>query len=97
MPTISAILPEPLLAALDQGAAAEGKSRSAAVAAAVERWCEARGVWPADSARGDLIEVLRVVMAHGWMKENAASAEVPRVLVDVMEKHSIDLSEVSGG
>lgn len=46
MPTVSAVMPKPLVDALDLAAGREGKSRSAAIVAACERWCEVRETWP---------------------------------------------------
>lgn len=46
MPTVTITMPAPLVEAVDRAAEAEGKSRSAFLAAAAERALEGRGMWP---------------------------------------------------
>lgn len=81
MPTVSAVMPKPLVDALDLAAEREGKSRSAAIVAACERWCEVRGQWPPGGVGQRRLDLL--LLAEQWMAnantnmERAAVVDAP--------------------
>lgn len=93
---VTVVMSPELVAAVDLAATREGRSRSAAMVAAAERWCEGRGTWPpgAPVDNGEINAPIDEAAAATTAPDIAAAINAPgpdrwveRFIDDWMEMH----------